>query len=413
MFLLVKAAERADIEAVRHRLKPRAAARQRRAYLGRIQLDDPWLLLDVHDRSRHRRPPAAALGLVVGIVVVAQTIYATTMDHSEGYGTPRPWARPTLPVSRDHRTGRCSHHGYLLAMIVCYFVVNGSRNGAAAILVPMVMVVGMFGVTVVTAWPRPWCRSTRSPASILRRYSRNELMNRALQARGLRKVYAQAEAAMVAIEHVDLDIYRGEVTLLMGPSGSGKTTLLSILGGLLRPSAGTVSMDGQSLAELGDRELSRFRLQNIGFVFQAFNLFPTLSAVQNVELAFDLRGIRGSAARKQANDLLDQVGLSSRRDSHPVELSGGQRQRVAIARALAGRPTILLADEPTAALDSTSGHSVMELMQRLARESARAVVIVTHDSRMESYAQRIVGMADGRITSDERPLASHLEGVSA
>ena len=122
-------------------------------------------------------------------------------------------------------------------------------------------------------------------------------MSWALRARGLRKVYAEAEAAMVALEHVDLDIYPGELTLLMGPSGSGKTTLLSILGGILRPSAGTVSIDGRSLAGLGDRELSKFRLQNIGFVFQAFNLFPTLSAAQNVELALDLRGIRGSAAR--------------------------------------------------------------------------------------------------------------------
>ena len=234
-----------------------------------------------------------------------------------------------------------------------------------------------------------------------------------LVARDLRKVYAQGEAAMVALDHVDLDIFRGEMTLLMGPSGSGKTTLLSILGGILRASTGTVSIDGQSLNGLGDRQLSAFRLRNIGFVFQGFNLFPTLSAVQNVELALDLRGITGSKARAQAADLLDQVGLSAKLHSHPGDLSGGQKQRVAIARALAGGPPILLADEPTAALDSTSGHSVMQLMQRLALDANRAVVIVTHDARMQSYASRIVHLEDGRIESDVRLSVPTLEGVGA
>jgi putative ABC transport system ATP-binding protein len=238
-------------------------------------------------------------------------------------------------------------------------------------------------------------------------------MNAALEARALRKVYAEGEAAMVALEYVDLDLHRGEMTLLMGPSGSGKTTLVSILGGILRPTSGTVSIDGRSLHGLDDRELSNLRLRNIGFVFQGFNLFPTLSAVQNVELALDLRGVRGSAARAQAAGLLDQVGLSSKLHTHPAELSGGQKQRVAIARALAGNPAILLADEPTAALDSHSAHSVMQLMQRLALDSGRAVVIVTHDSRMQTYANRLVGMTDGRITSDERLVSPSLEGVSA
>jgi putative ABC transport system ATP-binding protein len=238
-------------------------------------------------------------------------------------------------------------------------------------------------------------------------------MTALLEARGLRKVYAQGEAAMVALDDVDVDVHRGELTLLMGPSGSGKTTLLSILGGILRPTTGTVAIDGRSFDGLADRELSDFRLRTIGFVFQGFNLFPTLSALQNVELALDLRGIRGAVARRQASALLEQVGLASKLHVHPGELSGGQKQRVAIARALAGDPAILLADEPTAALDSTSGHSVMQLMQRLALEGGRAVVIVTHDGRMESYANRIVGMADGRITSDQRLVAPMLEGVGA
>lgn len=238
-------------------------------------------------------------------------------------------------------------------------------------------------------------------------------MDTILQARGLRKVYAQGEAAMVALDHVDIDIQAGELTLLMGPSGSGKTTLLSILGGILRPSAGDVSVHGRALATMHDAALSAFRLNHIGFVFQGFNLFPTLTAVQNVELALDLRGIRGAEARRQATDLLDQVGLAPKLHVHPAELSGGQKQRVAIARALAGSPRILLADEPTAALDSTSGHAVMQLMQRLARDHQRAVVIVTHDARMQPYATRIVHLADGRIASDVRLTADRSEGVFA
>ncbi len=238
-------------------------------------------------------------------------------------------------------------------------------------------------------------------------------MHTALQARGLRKVYAQGEAAMVAVDGVDLDVHHGELTLLMGPSGSGKTTLVSILGGILRPSSGTVSIGGRAIDGLHDRELSAFRLQHIGFVFQGFNLFPTLSALQNVELAFDLRGIRGAAARKDATDLLEQVGLAAKLHTYPAELSGGQKQRVAIARALVGSPTVLLADEPTAALDTASGHTVMQLFQRLARERGRAVVIVTHDSRMQTYANRIVRMADGRVVSDDYLPAPVLEGVGA
>jgi putative ABC transport system ATP-binding protein len=237
-------------------------------------------------------------------------------------------------------------------------------------------------------------------------------MHVALEARGLRKVYSEGEASMVALDHVDLDVHRGELTLLMGPSGSGKTTLLSILGGILRATSGSVRIGGRGLDGLRDRELSDFRLRNIGFVFQGFNLFPTLSAVQNVELALDLRGVKGAEARAQASDLLGQVGLAAKLHAHPADLSGGQKQRVAIARALAGQPAILLADEPTAALDSHSGHAVMQLMQQLAEDHGRAVVIVTHDSRMEPYAHRVIHMADGRITSDER-LVSKTAGAGA
>jgi putative ABC transport system ATP-binding protein len=224
----------------------------------------------------------------------------------------------------------------------------------------------------------------------------------AIEVRALTKVYAQGEASMRALDGVDLDVPSGELMLLMGPSGSGKTTLLSIMGCILRATSGTVRIRGREVAGLPHHLLPRLRRDHIGFVFQGFNLFPTLNASQNVELALDLKGIRGRAARRRAGELLDQVGLGDRLHAYPADLSGGQKQRVAIARALAGEPGIILADEPTAALDSTSGHTIMALMQRLARERDRAVVIVTHDSRMLGYADRIVHIEDGRIVENGR-----------
>jgi putative ABC transport system ATP-binding protein len=221
-----------------------------------------------------------------------------------------------------------------------------------------------------------------------------------IHVRALTKVYGAGETAMRALDDVSLDVETGELVLLTGPSGSGKTTLLSILGGILQATSGTVRIDGQELVGLRERALPRIRLERIGFVFQAFNLFPTLSALQNVMLALDLKGVRGAAARQRAAGLLDEVGLGAKLHAYPADLSGGQKQRVAIARALAGDPPIVLADEPTAALDSTSGHTVMRLMQRLARERRRAVVIVTHDPRMVGYADRIVRLEDGRVCTD-------------
>jgi putative ABC transport system ATP-binding protein len=218
--------------------------------------------------------------------------------------------------------------------------------------------------------------------------------------RGISKTYAQGEAAMRALDAVDLDVRAGELMLLMGPSGSGKTTLLSIMGCILRPSGGTLRILGRDVEALGERDLPRVRLDHIGFVFQGFNLFPTLTAAQNVALALDLKGVPRRAARTRALELLEQVGLESKADAYPADLSGGQKQRVAIARAIAGEPPIVLADEPTAALDTQSGHAVMQLLQRLAHERARAVVIVTHDNRMLGYADRTVHIEDGRIVKD-------------
>ena len=202
---------------------------------------------------------------------------------------------------------------------------------------------------------------------------------------------------MHALDGVDLDVHRGELVLLMGPSGSGKTTLLSIMGCILRPSGGTVRILGRDITGLRERDLPRVRLEHIGFVFQGFNLFPTLTAKANVALALDLKGVPRRDAGRRAAELLEQVGLGHKRDAYPADLSGGQKQRVAIARAIAGDPPIVLADEPTAALDTTSGHTVMGLLQTLARERDRAVVIVSHDNRMLGYADRIVHLEDGRI----------------
>jgi putative ABC transport system ATP-binding protein len=215
--------------------------------------------------------------------------------------------------------------------------------------------------------------------------------------RGVTKTYAQGEAAMRALDGVDLDVSRGELMLLMGPSGSGKTTLLSIVGCILRPTSGSVAIMGRDVSSLPERELPRVRLDQIGFVFQGFNLFPTLTAQANVALALDLKGVPRRDAASQAAALLERVGLGAKLDAYPSDLSGGQKQRVAIARAIAGDPPIVLADEPTAALDTHSGHLVMDLLRSLTRERGRSVVIVSHDSRMLGYADRIVHLEDGRI----------------
>jgi putative ABC transport system ATP-binding protein len=215
------------------------------------------------------------------------------------------------------------------------------------------------------------------------------------------KTYAQGEAELRALDEVTLDVRSGELALFVGPSGSGKTTLLSIMGCILRPTSGTVQVLGDDVTRLPQRELPAVRRERIGFIFQAFNLFPTLTALQNVALALDVKGVSGRAARDRAASLLDEVGLGARLHAYPADLSGGQQQRVAIARALAGDPPIILADEPSAALDSHSGRVVMDLLQRLAHERGRAVAIVTHDNRMLAYADRMVKMEDGHLVSDE------------
>ena len=224
-------------------------------------------------------------------------------------------------------------------------------------------------------------------------------MQAAISVRNVTKVYAEGANRIPVLHGVDFDVKQGEMVLLMGPSGSGKTTLLSIMGCILRATSGSVQIAGQEVAKLSERELPEIRLQHIGFVFQGFNLFPTLTVGENIELALDLKRIRGERAKQEARKLLDQVGLTAKCDSFPVDLSGGQKQRVAIARALAGSPGVILADEPTAALDSHTGRNVMEMMSTLAHQRGRAVVIVTHDSRVVNFADRIVRIEDGAIAN--------------
>ncbi|WP_068817481.1 ABC transporter ATP-binding protein [Phormidesmis priestleyi] len=217
----------------------------------------------------------------------------------------------------------------------------------------------------------------------------------AIVARGIEMIYQSGAERFRALKNIDLDVKRGDIQLLMGPSGSGKTTLLSILAGILTPTAGSVSLLGEEIFKLSGSKLAHFRLQNIGFIFQGFNLFPALTAIENVEVALNLKGIRKGAARQQALGLLDQVGLSQQAKRHPQDLSGGQKQRVAIARALAGNPRLIMADEPTAALDSHNGHAVIELLRNLAKEKGRTVLIVTHDPRIIDVADSVAYLEDG------------------
>ena len=213
----------------------------------------------------------------------------------------------------------------------------------------------------------------------------------------LSKVFGDAETRVEAVRDVDLELARGEIVLVMGPSGSGKTTLLSMLGGLLRPSGGEIGVDGVDIAKLSERELPRFRAHRLGFIFQDFNLVAALSARENIEVALNLDGVRGRNARDRASALLDSLGLKPRRDFGVEQLSGGEKQRVAIARAIANRPELLLADEPTANLDSAHGAETMRLLRRLTKEQRATVVIVSHDERLREVADRVLWLEDGRL----------------
>ncbi len=223
----------------------------------------------------------------------------------------------------------------------------------------------------------------------------------ALVVEGVSLVYGSGAVAVQALERVDLAVRRGEMLALMGPSGSGKTTLLMIMGCLLRPTAGSVRLLGRETSPLDQAGMARLRLAHVGFIFQSYNLFPALSAVETLRMTLRLKGWPADRAREEAPRLLAQVDLADKLHSMPAQLSGGQKQRVAIARALAGDPEIILGDEPTAALDWRTGRGIMELLRRLAHSHARSVVVVTHDPRVAELADRIVTIADGRIAPRE------------
>ena len=227
-------------------------------------------------------------------------------------------------------------------------------------------------------------------------------MDHIVACRNITKHYRQGMIDVPAVQGIDLDIMRGDFASLAGPSGSGKTTLLNIIGGLDRPSGGTVTIDGEEITQLDASRLADLRLRKIGFVFQAYNLIPVLSAAENVEFILQLMGVSKSERRHRAQDVLGQVGLAGLEDRRPARLSGGQQQRVAVARALASRPAIVLADEPTANLDSNAAEGLISLMKDLNRSSGITFLMATHDQRVIAHTRRHITITDGRIASDEQ-----------
>jgi ABC-type lipoprotein export system ATPase subunit len=222
-----------------------------------------------------------------------------------------------------------------------------------------------------------------------------------LRARGLRREYGKGEGLVRAVDGVDLDVGAGETVAVMGPSGCGKSTLLHLLGGLDRPSGGQVWLNGCRIDDVGEKALARMRRTDVGFVFQAFHLMEELTAIENVELSALLAGRSPRAARRRAEELLEQVGLAGRARFLPSALSGGQRQRVAVARALGNEPLVVLADEPTGNLDSAATLDVLRLFDRL-HESGQTLVIVTHDARIAATADRMISMRDGAFVDETR-----------
>jgi len=218
-----------------------------------------------------------------------------------------------------------------------------------------------------------------------------------LRVENLTRVFASGRTSVRAVDGVSLSASAGEIMLIMGPSGSGKTTLLTMIGGLLRPTSGHVYIDGVDIAALKASELPRVRRHHVGFVFQTFNLLESLSVQENVEVALNVAGVRGHEARERARRLLVEAGLEGRLDFKARDLSGGEKQRVSIARALANEPRLLLADEPTANLDSRHGHEVMQLLHDLTKNQGRTAVVVSHDARLRDVADTVLWLEDGRL----------------
>jgi putative ABC transport system ATP-binding protein len=231
----------------------------------------------------------------------------------------------------------------------------------------------------------------------------HDALTDAVRLRGVRHSFCSGGVETPVLHGIDLDVRRGETLFLIGPSGSGKTTLLSVICGTLRADAGEIMALGQPLHTLTADALTRFRARHVGFIFQQFNLIPTLSVAENVSVPLILQHRPRREAMSRARAVIAQVGLADKADVLPAHLSGGQQQRVAIARALVHAPDLLVCDEPTSALDSRHGHQIMELLRDIARDARRSVIVVTHDSRIYDYADRIAEMEDGRILRVENP----------
>lgn len=223
-----------------------------------------------------------------------------------------------------------------------------------------------------------------------------------IETNDLYKIYADGDQEIRAVDGVSIDIEKGEFTAIVGPSGSGKTTLLNMIGGLDKPSRGSIRVDGEDMAGLNANQLIDFRLKNIGFVFQAYNLIPVLTAEENVEFTMLLQNRPESERKARTNELLNKMGLAGREKNRPSELSGGQQQRVAVARALASKPKFILADEPTANLDSKSTENLLDLMLQMNKEEGVTFLFSTHDHRVIERAKRVITLEDGKIISDER-----------
>ncbi len=226
-----------------------------------------------------------------------------------------------------------------------------------------------------------------------------------IEALGLKKTYHTGEVGVEVLRGIDLEVGQGEFVAIMGPSGSGKSTLLHLLGGIDVPSAGRVILDGEDLSTLGDDGRTLLRRRRLGFIFQTFNLLPTLTAEENVALPLELDDVPTPEARERATQVLELVGMSHRRDHVPGKLSGGEQQRVAVARALAIEPLMLLADEPTGNLDSANGQQVTALLRGLVDEYGQTIVMVTHDAAVAALADRLVQLRDGLVVSDGQPMA--------
>jgi len=222
-----------------------------------------------------------------------------------------------------------------------------------------------------------------------------------IEIKDLSKIYDGSQIEVRAVDGINLTFEKGEFTAIVGPSGSGKTTFLNLLGGLDDPTAGEVIVDGVNIGNLSEGRIIDFRLRNIGFIFQAYNLIPVLSAEENVEFIMELQGKTKKERKERSNELLEAVGLAERKSSRPAKLSGGQQQRVAVARALASKPKFVLADEPTANLDSRSAENLLEIMEKLNKDENITFIFSTHDPRVVRKARRVITLEDGKVLNDE------------